>query len=119
MPPLFGGGLNRIYTRNRTRIGDLARCKASTNAEHHNQTTAETLSWTERVWNPRLQKSVYGLDRTTTVIGQITLRRILTCYVKNSFGELGIFYVYGSVHHNIFYEITNRCIHMQSILFHC
>jgi len=29
------------------------------------------------------------------------------------------FYVYGSVHHNIFYEITNRCNYMQSILFHC
>ena len=29
------------------------------------------------------------------------------------------FYVYGSVHHNIFYEITNICSYMQSILFHC
>ena len=29
------------------------------------------------------------------------------------------FYVYGSLHHNIFYEITNRCSYMQSILFHC
>ena len=29
------------------------------------------------------------------------------------------FYVYGSVHHNIFYEITNRCSYMQSVLFHC
>ena len=29
------------------------------------------------------------------------------------------FYVYGSVHHNIFYEITNRCSYMQTILFHC
>jgi len=29
------------------------------------------------------------------------------------------FYVYGSVHHNIFYEITNRCSYMQSNLFHC
>ena len=28
-------------------------------------------------------------------------------------------YVYGFVHHNIFYEITNRCSYMQSILFHC
>ena len=28
-------------------------------------------------------------------------------------------YVYGSVHRNIFYEITNRCSYMQSILFHC
>ena len=28
-------------------------------------------------------------------------------------------YVYGSVHHNTFYEITNRCSYMQSILFHC
>ena len=27
------------------------------------------------------------------------------------------FYVYGSMHHNIFYEITNRCSYMQSILF--
>ena len=27
--------------------------------------------------------------------------------------------VYGSVHHNIVYEITNRCSYMQSILFHC
>ena len=30
-----------------------------------------------------------------------------------------VFYVYGSVHHNIFYEINNRCSYMQSILFHC
>ena len=30
-----------------------------------------------------------------------------------------VFYVNGSVHHNIFYEITNRCSYMQSILFHC
>ena len=31
-----------------------------------------------------------------------------------------VFHVYGSVHHNIFYEITNRCSsYMQSILFHC
>ena len=30
-----------------------------------------------------------------------------------------VFYVYGSVHHNILYEITNRCSYMQSILFHC
>ena len=30
-----------------------------------------------------------------------------------------IFYVYGSVYHNKFYEITNRCSYMQSILFHC
>ena len=30
-----------------------------------------------------------------------------------------VFYVYGSVHHNIFYEITNGCRYMQSILFHC
>jgi len=29
------------------------------------------------------------------------------------------FYVYGSVRHNIFYEITNRCSYIQSILFHC
>ena len=29
------------------------------------------------------------------------------------------FCVYGSVHHNIFYEITNICSYMQSILFHC
>jgi len=29
------------------------------------------------------------------------------------------FYVYGSVHHNIFYEVTNRYSYMQSILFHC
>ena len=28
------------------------------------------------------------------------------------------FYVYGSVYHNIFYEITNRCSFMQSILLH-
>ena len=30
-----------------------------------------------------------------------------------------LFYIYGSMHHNIFYEITNRCSYMQSILFHC
>ena len=29
------------------------------------------------------------------------------------------YYLYGSVHHNIFYEITNRCSYMHSILFHC
>jgi len=32
--------------------------------------------------------------------------------------NIGEFYVYGSVYHNIFYEITNRCSYMQSILFH-
>jgi len=37
----------------------------------------------------------------------------LTTTIKSTF------YVYGSVHHNIFYEITNRCSYMQSILFHC
>jgi len=26
-----------------------------------------------------------------------------------------VFYVCGSVHHNMFYEITNRCSYMQSI----
>jgi hypothetical protein len=30
-----------------------------------------------------------------------------------------VLYAYGSVHHNIFYEITNRCSYMQSTLFHC
>ena len=30
-----------------------------------------------------------------------------------------MFYVYGSVHHNIFYEITNRCSYMQSNLCLC
>ena len=30
-----------------------------------------------------------------------------------------IYYVYCSVYHNIFYEITNRCSYMQSIVFHC
>jgi hypothetical protein len=30
-----------------------------------------------------------------------------------------LFLVYGSVHHNIFCEISNRCSYMQSILFHC
>ena len=33
--------------------------------------------------------------------------------------DVSTFYVYGSVHHNIFHEITNRCSYMQSILFHC
>ena len=33
--------------------------------------------------------------------------------------NVSLFYVYGSMHHNIFYEITNRCSYMQSILFHC
>ena len=31
--------------------------------------------------------------------------------------HLTFFFVYGSVHHNIFYEITNRCSYMHSILF--
>ena len=30
-----------------------------------------------------------------------------------------LYFVHGSMHHNIFYEITNRCSYMQSILFHC
>ena len=38
-----------------------------------------------------------------------------TVYVRNE----KVFYVYDSVHHNIFYEITNGCNYMQSILFHC
>ena len=43
-------------------------------------------------------------------------------YLKKNHLEINtiyIFYVYGSVHHNIFYETTNRCSYMQSILFHC
>ena len=39
--------------------------------------------------------------------------------VRGNGGIVRIFYVYGSVHHNIFYEITNRCSYLQSILFHC
>ena len=39
-------------------------------------------------------------------------------YAVNS--QVGIaFYVYGSVHRNIFYETTNRGSYMQSNLFHC
>ena len=38
---------------------------------------------------------------------------------ENLLQEVEKFYVYGSVHHNIFYEIRNRCSYMQSILFHC
>ena len=41
------------------------------------------------------------------------------CYWRTRWMCLLVFYVYGSVHHNIFYEITNRCSYMQSILFHC
>ena len=37
----------------------------------------------------------------------------VSCYRFRSF------YVYGSVNHDIFYEITNRYSYMQSILFHC
>ena len=43
----------------------------------------------------------------------------LICVLLLSKLEFVIFYVHGSVHHNIFYEITNRCSYMQSILFHC
>jgi len=39
--------------------------------------------------------------------------------IIENFKILYLFYVYGSVHHNIFFEITNRCSYMQSILFHC
>ena len=31
----------------------------------------------------------------------------------NAVQPLSVFYVYGSVHHNILYEITNRCSYMQ------
>jgi len=39
----------------------------------------------------------------------VLIIRIINCINTTS----GIFYVYGSVHHNIFYEITNRCSYMQ------
>ena len=43
------------------------------------------------------------------------------CLIPRGFPDraISLFYVYSSVHHNIFYEITNRCSYMQSILFHC
>ena len=41
-----------------------------------------------------------------------TLRSHTFKFINN----ISPFYVYGSVHHNIFYEITNRCSYMQSIL---
>ena len=37
---------------------------------------------------------------------------------KRCIRYFALFYVYGSVHHNIFHEITNRCSYMQSILFY-
>jgi len=42
----------------------------------------------------------------------------LTAYNSNALLH-NIFYVYGSVHPKIIYEITNRYSYMQSILFHC
>ena len=49
---------------------------------------------------------------------------VVDTLLGNGFGspiqiQFQLFYVYGSVHHNIFYEITNRCSYMQAILFHC
>jgi len=43
--------------------------------------------------------------------------RCTTSFIHRKLDNL--LYVYGSVHHNIFYEITNRCSYMQSNLFHC
>ena len=59
------------------------------------------------VHTPMVRSEGMGLKRDCKLCGKI--------YYKLH----TIFYVYGSVHHNIFYEITNRCSYMQSILFHC
>ena len=42
-------------------------------------------------------------------------RKVAAKWVRNQLSEeqKAVFYVYGSVHHNIFYEITNRCSYMQ------
>ena len=58
---------------------------------------------------------------TTTFKMHCGIPNAYTCcpkYIKNLM-KFRVFYVYGSVHRNIFYEITNRCSYMQSILFHC
>jgi hypothetical protein len=46
-------------------------------------------------------------------------QKVGICMSWKTLQDLALFYLYGSVHHNIFYEITNRCSYMQSILFHC
>jgi hypothetical protein len=51
-----------------------------------------------------------------TQVGKLCLTALLDL---GSVKSLILFYVYGSVHHNIFYAITNRCSYVQSILFHC
>jgi len=55
-----------------------------------------------------LYNAALSRRRHWTRLGQLAYTRNYT-----------VFYVYGSVHHNIFYEITIRCSYMQSILFHC
>ena len=65
-----------------------------------------------------------------TCFGQLTghfeVLYEMNCYIAGVLSmcfflkkEIASFYVYGSVHHNMFYEITNRCSYMQTILFHC
>ena len=51
-----------------------------------------------------------------TVEGMISGTRDVSTHVHVCVYIFNLFYVYGSVHHNIFYEITNRCSYMQSIL---
>ena len=46
---------------------------------------------------------------------EILLAELHFCRIRG----VSEYYVYCSVHHNIFYEITNRFSYMQSILFHC
>ena len=45
--------------------------------------------------------------------------KYLSCYHRKLTLKDNLFYIYGSVHHNLFFEMTNRCSCLQSILFHC
>jgi len=48
----------------------------------------------------------------------VNLKNTLTFTLKYKW-NIALFYVYGFVHHNTLYEITNRCSYVQSILFQC
>ena len=73
---------------------------------------------TRVVWK-RLLRKLLSYYAEKKLVGTSHLLTVSTWLCRFILLTFCIFYVYGSVHHNIFYEITNRCSYMQSILFHC
>ena len=66
---------------------------------------------------------IKSVNHTNIILISVSYRHDVMAYshVNNMIKSFNsnVFFIYGSVHHNIFYEITNRCRYMQSILFQC